>query len=76
MLSSLTNIFDKTPKKSEKESQDDNFAVLKEQLWQRVENVMDGLRSFGIKSVILKNDELTELFFALYNPGEEQKKTK
>jgi type IV secretory pathway VirB4 component len=76
LLTSLTSVFNKAPKKTEKEAMEDNFAVLKEQLWQRVENVMDGLRSFGIKSVILKNDELMELFFALYNPGEEQKKKK
>jgi type IV secretory pathway VirB4 component len=76
MLTSLTSVFNRAPKKTEKEAMEDNFVVLKEQLWQRMENVMDGLRSFGIKSVILKNDELMELFFALYNPGEEQKKTK
>jgi len=76
LLTSLTSVFNKAPKRTEKEATEDNFVVLKEQLWQRVENVMDGLRSFGIKSVILKNEELMELFFALYNPGEEQKKTK
>ncbi len=48
----------------------DEFEKYKNQLWQRVENVVSGLRSLGIRSEPLNNDELKELFFNIYNPGE------
>jgi len=46
------------------------FEKYKNQLWQRVENVISGLRSLGIRSEPLNDDELKELFFNIYNPGE------
>lgn len=49
---------------------DEEFQKHKNQLWQRVENVMSGLRTFGVRSLALSNAELIELFFDLYNPGE------
>ncbi len=49
---------------------DDEFEKYKNQLWQRVENVISGLRSLGIRSEALNNAELKELFFNIYNPGE------
>jgi hypothetical protein len=53
---------------------DEEFQKHKNQLWQRVENVVSGIRSFGIRSLPLNNNELIELFFDLYNPGETGKK--
>jgi len=64
-----------TKKKEAEDLASKNFEVNKEQLWQRTENVMDGLRSFGIKSILLKDDELRDLYYTLYNPGEDVKKT-
>lgn len=49
---------------------DDEFQKYKNQLWQRVENVISGMRSFGVRAMPLNNTELIELFFDLYNPGE------
>ncbi len=49
---------------------DEEFQKYKNQLWQRVENVISGMRSFGVRSLPLANSELIELFFDLYNPGE------
>ncbi|MBI3685327.1 hypothetical protein HY250_02900 [Candidatus Azambacteria bacterium] len=49
---------------------DEEFQKYKNQLWQRVENVISGMRSFGVRSLPLANTELIELFFDLYNPGE------
>lgn len=52
---------------------DEEFKKHKTQLWQRVENVMAGLRSFSVRSEALEDKELMEMFFGLYNPGEEGK---
>ena len=49
---------------------DEEFQKYKNQLWQRVENVISGMRAFGVRSLALSNSELIELFFDLYNPGE------
>lgn len=49
---------------------DEEFLKYKNQLWQRVENVVSGLRAFGVRALPLDNSELVELFFDLYNPGE------
>lgn len=49
---------------------DEEFLKYKNQLWQRVENVVAGLRAFGVRALPLDNNELVELLFDLYNPGE------
>ncbi len=49
---------------------DDEFTKYKNQLWQRLENVISGLRTVGIRSEPLNDEELKELFFNIYNPGE------
>lgn len=47
---------------------------IKDQLWQRVEEVMSGMARTGIKCVPLNTQELIELFYDLYNPEEEGKR--
>lgn len=42
---------------------------LKTQLWQRVEYVSSGLLGAGIKSSPLNTEEVTQLFYHLYNMG-------
>ena len=42
---------------------------IKNNLWQRVEFAVSGLRGAGVKAVPLKTDELIELFYKLYNPS-------
>ncbi|MEK7082464.1 MAG: hypothetical protein AAB915_02190 [Patescibacteria group bacterium] len=49
------------------------FEERKNQLWQRVDTVMEGLRRFGIRSAPLNTEELIELFYGLYNPTEFEK---
>lgn len=39
------------------------------QLDQRVDHVVSGLLSAGLRAVALNNEELIELFYNLYNPG-------
>lgn len=53
---------------------DEQLLKLKDQLWQRVEEVMAGIARVGIKCVPLNTQELVELFYDLYNPEEEGKR--
>lgn len=46
------------------------FEEYKNQLWQRVDVVIEGLRRIGIRAVPLNTEELIELFYGLYNPTE------
>ena len=47
-----------------------NFEEYKSQLQQRVEAVSQGLARTGVRAVPLNTEELIELFYTLYNPGE------
>ncbi len=49
---------------------EDRFEEYKSQLQQRVESVIQGLTRTGIRAVPLNTEELIELFYTLYNPGE------
>ena len=56
-------------KKEQPEAKKQEFQELKNNLWQRVEFVITGLRRMGIKAAPLKSEELIELFYKLYNPS-------
>ncbi|MBI2054688.1 MAG: hypothetical protein HYT39_01160 [Candidatus Sungbacteria bacterium] len=60
-------------KRSSEALKDDSFMEYKTQLLQRVDSVQLGLQRFGIRTIILKTDELIELFYSLYNPQELEK---
>ena len=49
------------------------FEEQKNQLWQRVDAVISGLRRISVRSVALNTEELIELFYGLYNPSEFEK---
>lgn len=49
------------------------FEEYKVQLYQRVEVVRQGLARIGVRLVPLNTEELIELFYGLYNPGESEK---
>ncbi|MEK7559720.1 MAG: hypothetical protein AAB522_00245 [Patescibacteria group bacterium] len=49
------------------------FEEYKNQLWQRMESVIAGLTRAGVRTVPLNTEELIELFYGLYNPGELEK---
>ena len=51
------------------------FEEQKNQLWQRVDTVINGLQRMGIRSAPLNTEELIELFYGLYNPTEFEKIT-
>lgn len=47
---------------------DDEFQHTKAQLFQRVEQIVIGLRGLGLRLVPLQTEELLELFYNMYNP--------
>ena len=52
-----------------------SFEEMKNQLWQRVDAIVAGLQSIGIRAAPLNTEELVELFYGLYNPTEFEKLT-
>ncbi|MBI2609784.1 hypothetical protein HYW53_01235 [Candidatus Giovannonibacteria bacterium] len=52
---------------------DENFEEYKTQLWQRVDTVSQGLIRTGIRLAPLNTEELIELYYDLFNPGELEK---
>lgn len=62
-------------KKSESAAlSEEKFKEYRSQLFQRVEHIILALAHVGIKAAGLATDELIELFYNLYNPGELEKK--
>lgn len=66
----VSNIFNTLGLGKDKKNQVASFEEYKNQLWQRVETIMAGLQSFGVRTVPLNTEELIELFYGLYNPTE------
>ncbi len=52
---------------------DKNFTEHKTQLEQRLSLVEQGLSSVGVRSILLKNEELVELYYHIFNPGDVKK---
>ncbi len=48
---------------------DDEFPMHREQIMERAQVVMQGLSRFGIKSAILESEDLTELYYKIFNPS-------
>lgn len=57
-------------KKNPAKPTDELFAQHKVQILQRVDSVQLGLQRLGARSVVLKTEELIELFYSLYNMNE------
>ncbi len=70
MLSFLKDI----TKKGTVQNGEQRFYQIKSQLWQRVDHIAASLSSMGIRAVPLNTEELIELFYKLYNPGEDSDK--
>ncbi len=62
-------------KKTDNKNQTKSLEELKTQLWQRVDYVVAGLNGLGVKAVPLNSQEITELFYHLYNMGLKEKPT-
>lgn len=48
---------------------DDAFPMHREQIMERAQVVMQGLSRFGIRSAVLENEDLTELYYKIFNPN-------
>lgn len=51
----------------------DSFDAARIQLEQRVATVMQGLQRFGLRAQKLGTEEVVELFYKLFNPGEQDR---
>lgn len=49
---------------------DKNFSEHKLQLEQRVSLVEQGLSGIGVRTILLQSDELVELYYHIFNPGD------
>lgn len=52
---------------------EEEFTNFRTQLLQRVDAVSLGLRRLGLRVAVLNTEELVELFYGLYNPGESER---
>jgi len=65
----ILGLFGKTTAQKTKPKEDESLEKDLQQLGYRVREVTDGLEQIGLVVVPLKDDELIELFYNLYNPG-------
>jgi len=70
----ILNLFKETTGRRTAQIGEQRFSQIKSQLWQRVDHIAANLSSMGIRAVPLNTEELIELFYKLYNPGEESGK--
>lgn len=68
IIQSMKSIFN--PEGMIKKIDPQNLETYQAQLIQRVELVMDGLIGMGLKTRLLERDDLINLYYSLYNPGE------
>ncbi len=66
----LTSLFAPKPKAASSNLSDANFEEHRIQLEQRVGIVSEGLARVGVKTMPLHKDDLVELFYHTYNPGD------
>ncbi len=67
LTSNITGFFGKS-KDSKKEKQE-SYEQQLIQLRQRIDQVLSGIERIGLRAVVLNDQELTELYYNLYNPS-------
>lgn len=73
--SGLSKIFSSN-KKTVDQDRDDQFEEVKSQIEQRISVVEQGLSRCGVKIARLGSEELVELFYRIFNPGDAEKPIK
>lgn len=73
IITSLRSALRSQPKVTQRAAE--SFEESENQLWQRVDSIVAGLKEMGIRSAPLNTEELVELFYGLYNPSEFEKIT-
>lgn len=71
-VKSILGVF-KKKETGQKGMPQEKFEEYKNQLWQRVDSVIQGIVRTGVRAVPLNTEEIIELFYGLYNPGELEK---
>lgn len=69
----LDKIMGSVAKSSATTIDQEKFEEQRSQLFQRVDMVQQGLLRMGVRAVPLNTEEIIELFYGLYNPGEAEK---
>jgi hypothetical protein len=72
----IDNLFSKKNRSELKEAQKVDFEEKKSQLEQRVSVIQQGLSRCGVKSAQLGTEEIVEVFYKVFNPGELEGKIK
>jgi hypothetical protein len=72
----LKGLFSKKSTKEAREMQKIDFEEKRSQLDERVSVIQQGLANCGIKSVQLGSEEVVEVFYKVFNPGELEGKIK
>ncbi|MEK7598859.1 MAG: hypothetical protein AAB474_00170 [Patescibacteria group bacterium] len=66
----FTGLFGRKETASAKKLEDEKFEEYKTQLWQRVETISGAIAGAGVRTAPLNTEELIELYYGLFNPGE------
>ena len=68
----MEKLFDKRRKKEKTAKEEDlaNFEEKRSQLDERVGIIIEGLGAFGVRSTQLGTEEIIELFYKTFNPGD------
>ena len=66
----LSGIFSKKSKAMQKTAEELDFEEKRSQLEERISVIQQGLSSCGIKSAQLGSEEVVEVFYKVFNPGE------
>lgn len=73
---SIVGIFKKKNEFEDIKSKNDDFEEIKNQIEQRISVVEQGLSRCGVKVARLGSEELVELFYRIFNPGDAEKPIK
>lgn len=73
LITTNKGFFKRNTKAEEKKQADTAFAEKKTQLEQRINIIESGLNRTGVRLIRLETEEVVELLYKLYNPGEAEK---
>jgi type IV secretory pathway VirB4 component len=72
----FSNILKKKDEETKQKNKNDEFEEIKNQIEQRISVVEQGLSRCGVKVARLGSEELVELFYRIFNPGDAEKPIK
>ncbi len=76
VLGNITNIFSRKNKEEMRTAKEEDFEEQRSQIEERVGVIQQGLARCGIKSAPLGTEEVVEVFYKVFNPGEVEGKIK